>query len=64
MGKLVTTNATGMPYPKVRQRSVDAPVTVGDVSPNADGDGILGAAVAPLASKCKAETTLTGLSVE
>ena len=29
-------NATGIPHPKVRQRSVDAPVTVRDVSPGAD----------------------------
>ena len=32
-------NATGVPYPKVWQRSVDAPVTVRDVSPN-EGEAI------------------------
>ena len=30
----------GIPYPRVWQRSVDAPITVGDVSPDADGDVI------------------------
>ena len=33
-------NVMGIPYPKVWQRSVDAPVTVGDVSPNVGGNGI------------------------
>ena len=40
MEGLVTTNATGVPYPKVWQRSVDALVTVRDVSSDVDGNVI------------------------
>ena len=38
--RLVTTDAKGISYPKVWQRSVDTPVTVRDVSPDADGEVI------------------------
>ena len=71
----MTTNVTGIPYPKVWQRSVNAPVTVRDVCPDADGDVIpegsqykdapgideryQGTVEAPLASECKVETKLT-----
>ena len=79
MRGLVTTNATGIPYPKVCQMSVDAPVTVGDVRPmqmemgyhgaaNKDapniGERYQGTTEAPIASRCKVETTLMGLSAE
>ena len=33
-------NATGIPHPKVWQRSVDTPVTVRGVSPDVDGNVI------------------------